>query len=462
MQRNQNLDALRGFAILAMVLSGSIAFGILPAWMYHAQEPPPSHVFIPTLPGISWVDLVFPFFLFSMGAAIPLALQKKEKEGAHFFSIFLIAGRRFLLLLFFALFTNHFKLSSLSKDPQWSDCILSVFAFVLLFFELYRPTSKNNLLVWKIFRYLAFGISIFLLVFLPFSEGNGFSFYHIDIILLILANMAFWGAILWWLTRKHLWVRVLVLLLLAALLTGADEDGSWNKMFVDWSPAPWMYQFHYLKYLFIIAPGTLVGEWMLQYPQPAIGATGKVRVVIVSLLSFLLIIINVALLFNRHMVHNLAFTAVLLTGIGLCLRKMNKEENQLMIHFFVAGSALLVLGLFAESFQGGIKKDPATFSYFLVSSGLAFFMLLVLNGIQLFKPGKVIVNYLSLNGKNPMVAYVAGGLLLLPILRLTGGIKILQQMHQTPWAGFLAGVFFTGIVSVVTVFFTKKKWFWKT
>jgi predicted acyltransferase len=65
-QRLESLDALRGFAILTMVLSGSIAFGgVLPGWMYHAQVPPPKHVFDPTHPGITWVDLVFPFFLFS-------------------------------------------------------------------------------------------------------------------------------------------------------------------------------------------------------------------------------------------------------------------------------------------------------------------------------------------------------------------------------------------------------------
>ncbi|RYZ50113.1 MAG: DUF5009 domain-containing protein, partial [Chitinophagaceae bacterium] len=39
-KRDQSLDALRGFAILAMVLSSAIAFGgVLPAWMYHAQLP---------------------------------------------------------------------------------------------------------------------------------------------------------------------------------------------------------------------------------------------------------------------------------------------------------------------------------------------------------------------------------------------------------------------------------------
>ncbi|HLO52557.1 MAG TPA: DUF5009 domain-containing protein, partial [Kamptonema sp.] len=39
-KRADALDALRGIAVLAMVLSGTIARKTLPAWMYHAQEPP--------------------------------------------------------------------------------------------------------------------------------------------------------------------------------------------------------------------------------------------------------------------------------------------------------------------------------------------------------------------------------------------------------------------------------------
>jgi hypothetical protein len=57
-KRADALDALRGLAILGMILSGSIPFNdMLPGWMYHAQVPPPHHVFNPDLPGISWVDL---------------------------------------------------------------------------------------------------------------------------------------------------------------------------------------------------------------------------------------------------------------------------------------------------------------------------------------------------------------------------------------------------------------------
>ena len=78
-RRAIGLDALRGFAILAMFLSGLLPFysNTLPNWMYHAQVPPPLHKFNPNLPGLTWVDLVFPFFIFSMGSAIPLALTKR-------------------------------------------------------------------------------------------------------------------------------------------------------------------------------------------------------------------------------------------------------------------------------------------------------------------------------------------------------------------------------------------------
>lgn len=81
-----------------MVLSGVIPRNTLPAWMYHAQLPPPTHAFNPNLPGLTWVDVVFPLFLFSMGAAIPLALSRRLATGWDTKRIFLsILQRGFLL-----------------------------------------------------------------------------------------------------------------------------------------------------------------------------------------------------------------------------------------------------------------------------------------------------------------------------------------------------------------------------
>ena len=40
--RLNEIDLLRGFAVIGMVFSGILPFnGALPAWMYHAQVPPP-------------------------------------------------------------------------------------------------------------------------------------------------------------------------------------------------------------------------------------------------------------------------------------------------------------------------------------------------------------------------------------------------------------------------------------
>jgi predicted acyltransferase len=169
MQRNQTLDALRGYAILTMVLSGSIAFGdTLPAFMYHAQVPPPLHKFIPTLPGITWVDLVFPFFLFTMGAAIPLALQKSVVAKTSFVQILFIAFRRFFLLGFFALFTHHMMPWEFSTEPSTKHFLLSIAAFVLVFFQLYDNKNEKYKQLFVGLKIASFSIAVALLYFLPF------------------------------------------------------------------------------------------------------------------------------------------------------------------------------------------------------------------------------------------------------------------------------------------------------
>jgi len=89
-------------------------------------------------------------------------------------------------------------------------------------------------------------------------------------------------------------------------------------------------------------------------------------------------------------------------------------------------------------------------------------MLIGFYSIQLANVGNGLLNYLSLNGRNPMVAYVAGNLLLVPVLNLTDAIEIFNNMNTNAWIGFLRGVLFTGIVSLITIFFTKRGWFWKT
>jgi len=469
--RNESLDALRGLAILAMVLSGSISYApVLPAWMYHAQVPPPDHIFIPGIAGITWVDLVFPFFLFSMGAAIPLALNKQVKNGSSFLPVLWIALRRFLLLAFFALFLEHMKAWVLAEQPLVRENLLSIAAFVLLFFQLYQNKKEERKKLFISLQIFSFVIAISLLIFLRF-KGEIFSFTKSDIIIIVLANMAFFGTIIWWGTKNNGWLRIGILpFIMAVFLVAKEPTDSWVKAVYNFNHIAgfhfnWLYQFYFLKYLFIIIPGTFAGEWLLKYNETAFSnsvAAEKIYYRIIGILAFALVVSSTTLLFGRYLLLNFSLSVLIIIAIYWLFKKNGEDGNKQLTYFFKAGAYLLLLGLFFEAYEGGIKKDHSTYSYYFVTSGLAFFMLIAFSTLIQSKIGGVISNYLSLNGRNPLLAYVTGSLLLMPILQLTGVNTFFDGMNSNALLGFLKGIIFTGIVSLVTVFCTKRGWFWKT
>ena len=435
-QRDTALDALRGLAIIGMVLSGSIAFGdALPGWMFHAQVPPPLHKFIPTRAGITWVDLVFPFFLFSMGASLPLAMRKFEGNAAALTSI----ARRFVLLLFFALFTQHMKPANLGALPAWAAQGLALFAFALLGLML-APASR-------LLKGVAWAAGLALLALLPFHAGVGFQWARSDIILLVLADMALFGGLLWWFTRTRPLLRLALLPVLAALLLGQGVSGSWNAALAGFSPAAWAYQFYYLKYLFILVPGMFAGEWLMRGPAEAtprgLGA-----------MALLLIVLNVSLLYVRAPLLNLLFSAGL---SGLMMWRVSRHGGLFSKRCVQAGSYLLMLGLALEALEGGIRKDSSTFSYYAVSSGLAFFALMALRVC----PARL-SDWLAVHGRNPLLAYVAGSLAVMPLLHLSGLHAPWSSLNADWGQGLLKGLLFTGAVSAVTLICTKRGWLWKS
>ncbi|MBQ5619617.1 MAG: DUF5009 domain-containing protein, partial [Alistipes sp.] len=114
MKRVAAIDVLRALAIIGMVVSGQMLWNAeLPAFMFHAQLPPPTFAFNPEVPGITWVDLVFPFFLFSMGAAMPLALRRREEQGAGWKEVTGSALHRFVWLASFAIILGNTRMGLL-------------------------------------------------------------------------------------------------------------------------------------------------------------------------------------------------------------------------------------------------------------------------------------------------------------------------------------------------------------
>lgn len=467
-QRAFSLDALRGYAILTMVLSGTIA-NTLPRWMYHAQTPPPDHIFTPAVYGITWVDLVFPFFLFAMGAAFPFSLGKRREQGESLLHLSFDVVLRGVQLAFFAIFLQHIYPWKLAAEPGYAEWFTTLAGFLLLFPMFMR-------LPWKIpdwsrivVKIGAFGIALVLMVSLHYVNDTPFSVSDSNIIILVLANMAVFGSLIYIFTMHNRLVRLAILPFLMAILLcmTADFKGSWQKALFDFSPFPWLYKFYYLKYLFLVIPGSFAGEFLLEWHKKlqsdhSFHPEGNKKPVVLLLLGILLIVENLYGLLTRQLVLNLFISGGLLLIGWLLLRNSVSGYGLFWKRLFSVGAYLLLLGLFFEAFEGGIRKDTSTFSYYFVTAGLAFVTLMIFSVLCDYWKWYRSMASLIMSGQNPMIAYVGSSVVILPLLNIVGLMKYVDMLSANVWGGFFRGVIITTLVTLMTVFFTKIKWFWRT
>ena len=497
-RRAYALDALRGLAILGMILSGQLPFGekALPAWMYHAQVPPPDHKWVATLPGITWVDLVFPFFLFALGAAIPLALTRRLKQGEPKSKVALFIAGRGLLLAFFALYVQAIRPYVISEHPSIATWLIALLGFALLFPVLarlpdwsadipvgtrrHRHRAERNIgapwaAAWR------WGIRgggwvgvLALLALLRYPDGSGFSLNRSDIIIVVLANMAVFGTVAWWATRDNLLLRLGVLGVLAAIrLSNMPQPiEGWVSDLWRWSPVPWVYRLYYLQYLFIVVPGTIAGDLLLRWMQgeadggPAVPCGRETwslpRFGAVASLMLCLVVVLVVGLKARWLVATTGTAFALCALAWWLMSRPATATERLFRALFNWAVYWLVLGLFLEPYEGGIKKDKATMSYYFVTAGCAICLLIALSIlIDVFRR-KRWVQLLVENGQNPMIAYAGINNLVIPLLALTGANRLLAALTTTPWLGFARGVIITLLLALSVSFFTKRGCFWRT
>ena len=392
------IDLLRGLAIVGMVLSGNFGWNpALPAWLFHAQVPPPDFTFDPSLPGITWVDLVFPFFLFSMGAAFPFSLGRKLDRGVRPAAIVGGILRRGVLLAFFAV-------------------------------------ALGNLSMWRLNEVLP------------------------QPALRALLTLAVWGGYFALFIRRRFGSK--------ALKIGASVPGSWNETLWNASFAPWLYRAEFMKYLCIVLPGSIAGDlvacWLVRRPEAGERPANPVRTYLAAGLVLLAVPVNMWGLFTRHLTANLLLTVALGGAAWLLLRRPRTETEGLLARLVSTGFFWLLLGLAFEAFEGGIKKDHATISYFFVTVGLASFV--VTAATVWFECLRPRAGSLVRCGQNPMAAYVAAGYVIVPLLTLLACVVPLPWL----WGGsgcamsLFRGVLITALMVLLTAGFSKRGWFWRT
>lgn len=467
MQRVAAIDVLRALAIIGMVISGQMLWNAqLPAFMFHAQLPPPTFAFNPAVPGITWVDLVFPFFLFSMGAAMPLALRRREEKGASIGQIAASALHRFVWLAAFAIILGNTRMGLIQSVETWVAALATLGVWLLFFAMFVRVPNldkgKNKWLNWGGFAALVAVTMLYKPIF-----GIEVSLHKSDIIILILASMALFGTLLWWLTRNSLPMRIVLIGGIALLKMASTVEGSWCQWLWQQTPAVWLFRFEFLKYLCLVLSGTVAGDIIHRAVQSgtlnqrATDRRSGVLTAILVVLMATLIGIQMWGLFVREVGTDVLLSILACGVTAVVINRLHTAEQPLLKALFALGVVLLLIGLVAEPLEGGIKKDHATISFFFVTGGLASFVLVAALALEL----RFGIRFRALEacGANPMFAYTASGYLITPIATLTSLSVLIERFAAlTPWCGFWRGVLFALMVIVVTYPFTRKNYYWKS
>jgi predicted acyltransferase len=473
------LDALRGLAILAMCLSGVVPFrnDTLPAWMYHAQQPPPTHVFNASLPGYTWVDLVFPAFLFSMGAAFPLALAGRLRRGVSLGRIVPGIVGRGIALAAFAVIIQNLAPYHMNSSPDARTWITALLGFALLFAVFGRfPDTWPRDVQWGI-RLGGLLMVWGLLESIAYPRGGGWTVRRFDIIIMVLANMAVFGSLYWLATRHSLLMRVAGLGLVFAALEANKVSGSWVNVWMapvvrlgEWKVEfGWLYNFAWLKYLFIVVPGTIVGDqllaWMEARRQSADSEPPMNRWRVSALAAGLIaVVVFVHVGLQARWTTLTPLVALAACGaLALLVRRPEGDAERFLRGLLVWGTFWLAIGMLFEPTEGGIKKDPSTMSYYFVSAGLSCFLLLSLTVWIDLLGARRAFGLLIANGQNPMLAYAGIRNLLAPVMALTGLEQwAVTKVFSGPWPRAAWAAIKTLLLGVAVAVFTRLRVFWRT
>jgi predicted acyltransferase len=147
-----SLDVFRGLTVALMILVNNPGGDAYYSFLQHA-----------TWNGLTFADVVFPFFIFILGAAIPYAFSKKIEQGTSRKKLFLRVVRRTIILFAIGLFINWFSTFDLATIRVMGvlQRIALCYFFASLIFLFLKPK-------WRIILTVAIPIAYWMLMaFVP-------------------------------------------------------------------------------------------------------------------------------------------------------------------------------------------------------------------------------------------------------------------------------------------------------
>lgn len=357
-----SIDALRGLVMLVMIFVndlGEVSNDIVPPWMKHFSGEN----------GMTFVDIVFPAFLFIVGMSIPFALGGRIKKGEAPWRTFLHVAIRTLSLLFLGILMVNGTPDTVKigwSGPLWSTLmfVAAIFAFGVLS----TANKKTGHVLSLTLRMTGLAGLVFLAF--AFRNKNGhpmitlspFFIHHIWYGILGYIGWAYLVSSIIFLVFGSNVTAILGCLVLMMCLYPANKLG----LFDSW--------------------------WIAKHVNIGIALGSRAAIAAAGLLLGAMLLSSTA----RETWPRVRFTLLLVAGC--------------------AAAAILLNGLY------GISKDNATPSWALWGCAITAAFWLVFYFISDVRPVGIITKPLALAGQNVLLAYLISEMLpsLLEVTGLNG------------------------------------------
>lgn len=162
-QRILAIDAFRGITILVMIFVNELAgMRNIPQWMEHMPR---------DADAMSFVDVVFPAFLFIAGMSIPFAIQSRLAKGNTFMQVqqHILFRTLGLLVLGFFMVNAEGGYNEKAMGISINLWALLFFAAVILIWKVYRTPNKTAVAVLRIIGVLGL---LFLAIIYRGADGS--------------------------------------------------------------------------------------------------------------------------------------------------------------------------------------------------------------------------------------------------------------------------------------------------
>ena len=464
MKRYLSLDMLRGLSIFGMVFSAIIPYGVLPAWMYHIQNPPPHHKFDMSVSGISWVDLVFPVFIFCMGVAIPIAGRKREGQSqnkrADLQYIANVAERFIMLWLFSYLYVF---LNFSTAQGWWAQAATAI-GFLSLF-PLYYVFGKNISGRVKLpIRASALVLISLIILYGHFRFDEVISITRSGIIIFLLAFLYLFGALIWYFTRDNLKLRGVAFGAVLIFTAVTIPMGLQPKLYAI-PEIRWFFNMEYIYFLLILIPATYVGDLIqkrLSIPggyDPFKRESGEGgRGVVVAAVAVYILWMMFALYKGYYQV-NIPVSLI----FGGAIFYLVKERMPVYKSESLMAAALAVAGSVAVIIEGSITKSPCTISYCFITTAISIYLLMLADRLSHSFGSSYFVRIFAGAGSNPLMSYIAFGSFVMPLFKITGLILIYNAAYPAgyPWIGVLRAAIAVLFTMALVALMSEKRHYWR-